>query len=57
MKTSFRYCIACGIAIQPKTFENIPIPNVFNNIPLFSISKISIPCPDGHPKECEVNSI
>lgn len=57
MKTSFRYCIICGITIQPKTFENIPITNDSNDIPLFSISKIIISCPNGHSNECEVKDI
>lgn len=57
MKTFLRYCITCGIAIHSKEFEKIPIPNDSDGIPSFSISKIIIPCPDGHPNECEVKDI
>ena len=57
MKTSFRYCITCGIAIPEKEFDRVLIHSDSNNIPLFSISKIIIPCSNGHPNECEVTSI
>jgi len=57
MNTSFRYCIICNIAIPSKEFENIPVPNDSNNISLFSVSKIIIPCPDVYPNECEVKDI
>ena len=57
MKTFLRYCITCGIAIHSKEFEKIPVPNDSEGIPLFSISKIIIPCSNGHPNECEVKDI
>ena len=56
MRTSLRYCIVCGIAITPKEFEKVSIPDNIQGIPLFSISKIILNCTNGHPNECEVQS-